>query len=60
MNQKSSKQYGDDTPSDAKYMEASDAPGPYAGLSFNDAEHMKGYEGKVGKKVVRKVCLSTP
>ncbi|KAF6812432.1 hypothetical protein CSOJ01_05137 [Colletotrichum sojae] len=55
MNQESSIQYGDDTPSDAKYMEVADAPGPYAALSFDDAEHMRRYEGKVGKQVVRKI-----
>ena len=29
---------------------------PYAGFSPEDAEHLRQYEGKAGKKVVRKVC----
>lgn len=35
------------------------ATGPYAGLSPEDADFMREYEGKAGKKVVRKVRLNT-
>lgn len=31
---------------------------PYRGLSAEDAEFMRGYEGKAGKRVVRKVSHS--
>lgn len=56
MEKKPSIQYGDDrATSDPKHTDAATASGPYAGLSFDDADHMRKYEGKVGKRVVRKV-----
>lgn len=39
---------------DDKFVEH--APDAYPGLSPEDAEFMRGYEGRTGKKVVKKVC----
>lgn len=39
---------------DDKFIEH--APDAYSGLSPEDADFMRGWEGKAGKKVVRKVC----
>lgn len=39
---------------DDKFVEH--APDAYPGLSPEDAEFMRGYEGNTGKKVVKKVC----
>jgi len=41
---------------DDKFIE--NAPNAYSGLSPEDADFMRGWEGKAGKKVVRKVCPS--
>ena len=40
-----------------KHHEA--AEDPYAGLTPEDAECWRRFEGKEGKKVVRKVCRTT-
>ncbi|KAF9878095.1 MFS transporter [Colletotrichum karsti] len=40
---------------DAKHLELERASDPYAGLSFDDAQLMRSYEGKAGQKVVRKI-----
>lgn len=41
-----------------KHHEA--AEDPYAGMTAEEAECWRRYQGKEGKKVVRKVCRTTP
>jgi hypothetical protein len=44
---------------DARFIEHITALNPYAGLSEEDADFMRQYEGKTGKKVVRKVMFAS-